>query len=389
MPIRKPRKLKSRELQQEFLRLTRLATLGYMSAGIAHEVNNPLMAVQGMAENMELMLDNPQLPREEMRLHLLQMIKACQRISQTVAKMNRMSRHQKIRLFVVDLAEVALNALDLVKAQLGDLGVKLHFDFERPLPIKCDSVQVEQIIFNILRNALSALETGRNEDRQIRISFAQQSDGHLIKIWNNGPPIPKTAQTKIMDPFFTTKPEDEGTGLGLAISKSIMRLHGGSLSFKSNVLFGTEFCLSFPRPKVNPWARRARQSLGTIVIIDPQTNYRRTLEEKFLALGFKVKSCADFDSGWALLSGEPLAGCMIDIIPGQAQSLDFVQRVRAQLGPQPLIFTVSNYPSARDWRGELRERGADDSFEKPLHAENFNRLLKLLDNSQHAQRKIA
>src|ERR1700722_17158707 len=134
---------------QEFMHLTRLAEMGRLAANVAHEINNPLMVAQGFAENIELLLDEPELARDEIRMQVLEIIKSCQRVSRIVNKMNRMSRSQKLRLLIVDIAEVALNAVDFIKAQLSDLDVQVEFDFEHPLPIKCDAVQVEQIIINI------------------------------------------------------------------------------------------------------------------------------------------------------------------------------------------------------------------------------------------------
>lgn len=362
------------------MHLTRLAEMGRLAANVAHEINNPLMIVQGFAENIELLLAEENLSRDEVRLQILEIIKACQRMSRIVNKMNRMSRSQKLRLFVVDLAEVSLNAVDFVKSQLADLDVKVEFDFDQPLPIKCDAVQIEQIILNILSNALFALE-GQERQRHIRLSFEQFGKWQQIKIWNNGPAIPDDVQRKMMSPFFTTKEEGEGTGLGLAVSKAIMEVHGGDLSFKSSPKTGTEFCLSFPRPKQNPWEQQVRQDKGVIMVIDRQVNYRRTLQEKFRLLGFRVEAFADYASGMEAVSGPaPIAGVLVDIIPGQKESFDFIRQLRLKLGPTALIFTMSNFPSARDMRGELKSAGATECFEKPIHADNFTFILKLLDS---------
>src|SRR5665213_2669561 len=171
------------------MHLTRLAEMGRLAANVAHEINNPLMVAQGFAENIELLLDEAEPPRDEMRMQVLEIIKACQRMSRIINKMNRMSRSQKLRLFIVDLAEVSLNAVDFIKSQISDNDVKVEFDFDRPLPIKCDAVQVEQIILNILSNAIYAMETTPG-DKRIRISFEEFGKWQQIKIWNNGPAIP-------------------------------------------------------------------------------------------------------------------------------------------------------------------------------------------------------
>lgn len=366
---------------QEFMQLTRLAEMGRLAANVAHEINNPLMVVQGFAENIELLLDDKELSRDDVRLQVLEIIKACHRISRIVNKMNRLSHSQKLRLFVVDLAEVALNSVDFLKTQISDLDVVVEFDFQQPLPIKCDAVQVEQIILNILSNALQAMGPQAGEKR-IRVSFEEFGKWQQIKIWNNGPSIPPEVQAGILTPFFSTNNNSDGSGLGLAVSKAIMQVHGGDLSFCSSPETGTEFCLSFPRPKQNPWQMQQRNSHGTIVIIDRQVNFRRTLEEKFRLLGFQTVVCPDNASGLATLrSDQRLAGVFVDVVPGQRESLDFIKELRQELGPTGLIFTMSNYPSARDFRGEFKGVGATECFEKPIHAENFAFILKLLDSA--------
>lgn len=365
---------------QEFMQLTRLAEMGRMAASIAHEINNPLMIAQGFAENIEMLLAQENLPKEDMRLQVLEIIKACQRMSRIINKMNRMSRNQKLRLHIVDLAEVALNAVDFLKVQIAQHDIRLEFDFNHPLPIKCDVVQVEQIVLNVLTNALSALQH-LDDNRRIRISFEEVGPWQQIKLWNNGPAIPEEVKAKIMAPFFTTK-EGEGSGLGLAVSKAIMEVHGGDLSFNSDGILGTEFILSFPRPEQNPWEQRERATKGTVLIIDPQANYRKTLHEKFRLLGFKVEACENFGQGAQLLKEtSQVGGVMIDIVPGHADSLNFIRQVRQQLGPQGLIFTMSHFPSARDMKSALKAAGATEAFEKPIHADNFSFILKLLDAS--------
>ncbi len=363
----------------EYMKLTRLAEMGRMAAGIAHEINNPLMIIQGFAENLELLMSQDNPPVEDMRLQILEVVKTCQRISRIVSKMNRMSHTQKLRLHVVDLAEVSLNVVDFIRVQVADMDVRLEFDFDKPLPIRCDVVQVEQIVLNLIANALKALESVR-VDRRLRISFDEVGPWQQIKIWNNGPEIPAEIQTKIMAPFFSTK-DSEGSGLGLPVSKAIMEVHGGDLSFNSSAEMGTEFILSFPRPSKNPWQARDRQERGTVFIVDPQANYRRTLEEKFRLLGFHVEAFQDFSKAFAAIAqSKSVAGIMIDIIPGQQESVSMVKQLRGQLGPTGLIFAISHFPSARDLKANLKAAGATELFEKPLHADNFTYILKLLDS---------
>jgi two-component sensor histidine kinase/ActR/RegA family two-component response regulator len=367
---------------QELMHLTRLAEMGRLSASVAHEINTPLMVAQGFAENIELLLDKDVFPREEIRMQVLEIIKSCQRMSRIINKMNRMSRNQKLRLHIVDVAEVALNAVDFIKVQLAEFDVQLEFNFDQPLPIKCDAVQIEQIILNILSNALHALEQNP-QDRKIRISFEEVGDWQCLRVWNNGPLIPKDVMEQLMTPFFSTK-DDQGTGLGLAVSKAIMQVHDGDLTCSSNSKEGTEFVLSFPRPATNPWLKSERSQAGSVVLIDRQQNYRKTLHEKFRLLGFEVHSYQDYNEGIQAAIAKRALGVFIDVIPGMPESAAYVKKLRQELGPTALIFTMSNYPSARDMKYELKTSGATDCFEKPIHADNFVYILRLLDTALDA-----
>jgi DNA-binding NtrC family response regulator len=118
-----------------------------------------------------------------------------------------------------------------------------------------------------------------------------------------------------------------------------------------------------------------------VLIIDHQANYRRTLHEKFRLLGFTPHSHTDYQSGFAALkSGKtPITGVFIDVVPGLRESLRFIKELRQFLGPSGLIFVMSNVPSARDYRNEFKSTGASEFFEKPLHADNFNFIVRQLD----------
>lgn len=374
---------------QEYMHLTRLAEMGRLAANVAHEINNPLMVIQGFAENIDMLLESDTVSNDEIRIQILEILKSCQRMSRIVNKMNRMSRRQKLRLFIVDLAEIALNSVDFLKNQLQQMDIHLEFDFNNPIPIKCDALQVEQIILNILSNALFAVESNRFGDRKIRISFEEFGKWQQIKIWNNGPIIPKELHAQIMTPFFTTKNEAEGTGLGLAVSKAIMQVHSGDLSFQSREDLGTEFVLSFPRPKENPWEKQKRKDRGLVVIVDRADNYRKTLHEKFRLLGFRVEAFPENSAAMMAIQANPdVLGVVVDTVPGDRESTAFVRVLRQELGPEGLIFAMSNFPAVRNSQLELKRVGATECLEKPLHSDNFALILGLLEIKSKAVRLI-
>lgn len=371
---------------REIMQLARLAEVARLAANVAHELNNPLMVIQGFAENIELLSAEKEVNHEEIRLETAQIIKACQRMSRIISKMSRMSRSQKLRLHVLDLAEISLSAVEFMQSQLTNSHIQVEFDFNNPLPIKCDGVQIEQMILNILSNAVTALDE-KTTDRRIRINFEQFGDWNQAKIWNNGPPIPESVQAGLMAPFFSTKTlgESEGAGMALAVSKAIMQVHGGDLSFRSEPDFGTEFVLSFPKPIENPWKQKERRFPGRVIVIDPQEHYRRSLEQKLRLLGFETRSHEEYQSALQAIRSEPnVTGVFVEIGPGVHEGRSFVRELRRILGPTVLIFATSSFPSAQDLKSDLKAAGASEFFEKPIHADHFEFILQQLDSASAA-----
>ena len=219
---------------QEYMHLFQLAEIGRVSGAVAHEINNPLMVILGLAENIEFMLEAGKLNVLEVKTQLAEIQKSVQRMANSVRKLQPGT--QNLTLHHVDLTDVVKGALIPINPELPRLGVNCEVVNEQPLNVKCDVIQIEQMLLNVLSNAVKALQN-RQTDRRLRISFIKISGWHQVKIWNNGPAIPEHARNKILR---------GGSALGLVVSKAIMEVHGGALSFSSDDENGTEFVLSFP-----------------------------------------------------------------------------------------------------------------------------------------------
>lgn len=219
---------------QEYMQLTRLAEVGRMAGVVAHEINNPLMVVQGVTENIEFMIEDGKLQPDDVKKQLAEILKACERMARSVQKLQ--PNANDLKFYKADLAEIVKGALKPIHLQLPELAVKCEIKNAQKMEIRCDVAQVEQMLLNVFGNAMKALqniETGR----VLRITFEKISGWNQIKIWNNGPAIPEHARNKILR---------GGSALGLVVSKAIMEVHGGALSFTSDDEKGTEFVLSFP-----------------------------------------------------------------------------------------------------------------------------------------------
>jgi hypothetical protein len=219
----------------------RLAAVGQLAAGIAHEINNP---VGIMTSRIELMLieakehDLPDAVVDDLRvLH-----RHAMRVTDIAAKLLTFARETPADRQAVDINSVVTDALALVEKQLDRSGVRLECRLGSGLaPVLGHANALQQVVLNLVTNAGQALA----DHGTIRVTTADDSGGRVIvEISDDGPGIPPDALTRVFDPFFTTKPT--GTGLGLSVSYGIVRDHGGTLDVRSELGRGTTFTVALP-----------------------------------------------------------------------------------------------------------------------------------------------
>lgn len=223
--------------QVEALNAARLASVGELAAGVAHEINNPL---SGIINYAELVLDDKGLS-EESQGYLGSVIKEGERIASVVRNLLSFARHQRQTHSPARVADIMESSLGLLRHRLERDRVILRLDVPQDLPlIKCRSQQIQQVFVNLITNARDALDDRFPEadPRKVLEITAQTSefDGRptvRIGFHDNGTGIPGESLEKLFDPFFTTKPEGKGTGLGLSISYGIIQDHHGRLWFES------------------------------------------------------------------------------------------------------------------------------------------------------------
>jgi signal transduction histidine kinase len=217
----------------KLIHTSRMAALGEMAAGIAHEINNPLMVISGNLQQIER------------KITMANNVEATSWLKQTGSSLQAISRVTKIinglRLFSQQSDHLPRKSMGLnviIEETLSFCGemlkaryVKLEVDVIPNVFIECHSVQISQVLINIIKNAEDAVKNQSDEHRWVKLSFELNNPAVLIHISNGGVKIDKEITDKLFLPFFTTKPLGEGTGLGLSISKGIMQEHGGDLKF--------------------------------------------------------------------------------------------------------------------------------------------------------------
>jgi PAS domain S-box-containing protein len=236
----------SRKMQQQLRQVDKLTSLGILSAGVAHEINNPLSNIKIYGELLHEELARRSDLDAGSRDSLKSILDQTERASQIVRKMLEFSRQAQPEMEPLDQSEVLYQSLDMVRFALDGAGIKVDIDIAPDLPrISGSRVSLQQVFVNLFNNARQAMKDGGT--LTVRARYVTAQERVVITVRDTGCGIPDGDLERIFDPFFTTKDVGEGTGLGLSISYGIIKDHRGELSVESNES-GTTFTIVLPAP---------------------------------------------------------------------------------------------------------------------------------------------
>ncbi len=218
-----------KQMTEQLIYSEKMASLGQLAAGVAHEINTPLGVILGYAQMLKEDLQDNHEVQEELSL-IEKQAKACKRIVSDLLSFSRSSKGQIKTEF--SLNECVKQTVALVKHIFENEGIILVLDLDPQLPdIKGNPDQMAQVILNLLNNAHDAIE--KQGKVYIWTGYNPQEDEVFLRVGDTGKGIPEDIRGKIFDPFFTTKPVGKGTGLGLSVSYGIIRDHGGRINVYS------------------------------------------------------------------------------------------------------------------------------------------------------------
>ena len=236
----------AREARERMMHVSRLATMGEMATGISHELNQPLTAITTYAQACRRLLAGPDPATEDVREALEQIAAQALRAGEIIRRLRNLVRSgetQREPTHINTLIE-ELGTLTRADARMNDVGVTLALGENLPM-LRLDRIQIQQVLLNLVRNAVQALESTTDRHREIRISTALTAAGEVeVQVRDNGPGVPAEFLARMFLPFSTTK--SDGTGLGLAISRSIIEAHRGTLEYTSNAPRGACFVFRLP-----------------------------------------------------------------------------------------------------------------------------------------------
>ncbi|MBW2109148.1 MAG: PAS domain S-box protein, partial [Deltaproteobacteria bacterium] len=236
------------EQEANLIQAGKMATLGEMATGIAHELNQPLNVIQVGADFFSKMVKRGQQISEE------QLVKTCRNMRQQVDRASRIINHLRefgrksdFDYYPVDLNEPIRDVFTILGRQLRLHKIAVELDlWKEPVMVLADRNRLEQIFLNLVTNARDAMETGETTEKRLTITTRLEDGKAIAVVSDTGTGIPADIREKIFQPFFTTKEVGKGTGLGLSISYNLVKDFKGEIDMRSTEGRGTMFTISFP-----------------------------------------------------------------------------------------------------------------------------------------------
>jgi two-component system, NtrC family, sensor kinase len=299
-----------RQNETSMLQTEKMAALGRLVSGIAHELNNPLTTIMGYAQ---LLLGHGLLPAQLAQArNVYQEAERARRIVKNLLYFARENQPERTRVELNEVVERAL-ALRSYELRLENIAVICELATDLP-PTMADPFQLQQVVLNLLVNAEQALLEARGKGQvQIRTSYVNAADGKRLRLEmsDDGPGIAPEIASRIFDPFFTTKPPGVGTGLGLSIVYGIVHQHGGEVNFHSERGEGTKFTIELPVVAITgppnrlpPFAAEnsAVMLAARILIVEDEPTVAQLLVDILADEGHEAEATIDSQEGLTRLS---------------------------------------------------------------------------------------
>ena len=292
-----------RESEAQLRQAGKLAAVGQLAAGVAHEINNPLAVIMGHAAQLRATSPDPDVGARAEK-----MLASTKRVARIVRELQSFARPKPPDLTAVQLAEVVERVVGLRQHTLAVSGVTVEEDIPLDLPrVHGDHGQLEQVVLNLLLNAEQALAHAQGP-HTITVRLVSEGEHVRLSVADTGPGIAPDILPRVFEPFFTTKPVGQGTGLGLSICYGIVQAHHGRMWAESPPGRGATFSVDLPAlrreevPAQAPAAELPSLRPGHVLVVEDEPDVADVLRDLLEILGQTVTVARGGDAGWERLS---------------------------------------------------------------------------------------
>lgn len=376
----------SKRLEQQLLQSEKLAAIGQMVSGVAHELNNPLTAIIGVSDLLRERATDDAF-RRQTELVQKQARKAAGLV-QELLTFSRPSRPHSQQLRLEDLIK---RAVELQRPTLESHHITVDLDTDRDLPaIEADPNQLVQVFVNILANAEQAISSARDHGR-IQVGAAVSEGKIEVLLDDDGPGIPADIRSKIFDPFFTTRRAGGGTGLGLTICLVIIKEHGGTIEALSSPAGGARLRIFLPSSTTSTASRGSESSARrrgalkgrSILIVDDEEDIRDLVSEGLSARGATIDAAQNGEEAWKLLSEKVYDVIVCDFNLSGTDGLQLFDRVsQRQAMENPRFLFITGELLGPDQISSLERKGAR-ALQKPFQLSELAAALEGFLNDSH------
>lgn len=365
--------VKEKQQEREFLinqnlRSAKLADLGRLAQGIAHELNNPLSVIVGSLEVLNNSKGRQDFNSELVQKILGSMSKNSQRMSLIVKKLLNFYKTEDVHFKEVTSGDIIREIISENEYLLNFHKISLYIDLT-DVKIVCDRLYIKQVLTNLMKNAITAIERQKTP-RMITIKVEDVVGEYVISLNNNGTPITDEIKNKIFTPFFTTKDVGEGVGLSLYLSEKIMKIHHGSISFESNHRVGTTFFLHFPKSN----ADLNNEPESKVLIVSQEHTFRTFLYNKLEQDHFKIIEAENLAESKSLFH-YPLSAMIID---GSEPELFKNSLFNDLVSLNPAFPIIVFYPPEFDLKLKFLKMNNLYFYPKPIGKSDYESIIQLI-----------
>lgn len=357
-----------KQLQERVAVAERMASIGTLAAGVAHEINNPLTYIVLNLTLLDRQLAAGQIDVAKLRNMVSQARYGTDRVSSVVRDLQALTRVREERITLVDPVAVIERCLEIADHQIRHRAHVVR-EMAAVSPVRGSEDRLVQLFLNLVINAAQAIPDGAADRHTIRVRTRETVDQRIcIQISDSGAGIPPETLSRIFDPFFTTKPVGEGTGLGLAICRTIVSSFGGDISVESTVGVGTTFTVMLPvgtaetEPASAVTSPRATKSMR-ILVVDDEPLIGQVIKQVLAGHTVTTETSAQ-TALTRIKDGEDFDRIFCDLMMPELSGMDFFHQLPAALRDRVVFLSGGVFTDrARDFLASVPNRRLDKPFD--------------------------